>query len=242
MPGRLPTKSDFPSSVIFSITPPPDSQPPTNVLVLLHGFGDTHVPFSSLGKSLALPETACISVQGPMMLPLDLGGFHWGDDVVFDQAKGELDVDAGFERAMGLVKEDVVRRGLLEKCGYEGRDVFVFGFGQGGMVGLAMAASVQLGGVVSIGGPLPSSELTPSLASGKAKTPVLVLGGSSNTLIGASAVSKMKGVFESVEYKSWSKPHDSMPGSREEMLPIMQFFGGRLRSRRGVPEGSIEVS
>ncbi|KAI9765519.1 MAG: hypothetical protein M1840_007345 [Geoglossum simile] len=242
MPGRLPTEGDFPSSIVFSTTPPPGSQPPTNVLLLLHGLGDTHVPFSSLGKNLALPETACISVQGPMMLPFGLGGFHWGDDVVFDQAKGDLDVDAGFEKAVRLVREDVVREGLLKKCGYEGRDVFVFGFGQGGMVGLAVAANTELGGVVSIGGPLPSSVLVPSSTLGKSKTPVLVLGASANTLITASVVSKTRGVFETVECKSWPKAGDSMPVSKEEMMPIMQFFGRRLRSRRGIPEESIEVS
>ncbi len=34
---------------------------------------------------------------------------------------------------------------------------------------------------------------------------------------------------------------DSMPRSREEMLPIMRFFARRLRSRGGVPEGAVEV-
>jgi predicted esterase len=177
-----------------------------------------------------------------MMLPFDLGGFHWGDDIVFDQAAGDLDFDAGFEKAVRVVGEDVVRRGLFEKCGYEGRDVFVFGFGQGGMVGLAVLAGVELGGAVSIGGPLPSSVLVPSLASGKAETPVLVLGGSSNTLISVSAVSRIKSVFKSVDYKVWSRAGDDMPRNREEMMPIMQFFGKRLKSRRGIPDGSIDVT
>ena len=43
------------------------------------------------------------------MLPFGLGGFHWGDDVVFDRTKGDLDFDAGSETAVKVVGEDVVR-------------------------------------------------------------------------------------------------------------------------------------
>ena len=44
-----------------------------------------------------------------------------------------------------------------------------------------------------------------------------------------------------VEYHKWDRAGDGMPRNRDEMLPIMRFFARRLRSRKGVPEGSIEV-
>jgi len=75
----------------------------------------------------------------------------------------------------------------------------------------------------------------------KLKTPVLLLGGSTNSIVTPSSVSKLKDVFEFAEYKQWKKAGDGMPSNREEMLPIMQFFAQRLRSRRGVPEGSVEI-
>ena len=239
MSSRLPSPTDFPSHVILTITPPPPPQQPINILLLLHGLGDSNIPFTTLGAQLALPETACISLQAPTPLPFDLGGFHWGDDLHFDSATGQMDFDTGFQNAVNMIARDVIESVLLEKCSYLPRNIILFGFGQGGMAAVAMAHSlaVELGGVVSIGGPLPSS----SIINGKSKTPVAVLGGSSNTLITKSAVSRFKTAFDTVEYHKWDKSGDGMPTNREEMLPIMKFFARRLRSRSGVPEGSVEV-
>ncbi|KAL8791149.1 MAG: hypothetical protein Q9195_006046 [Heterodermia aff. obscurata] len=239
MPFRLPTPTDFPSPFILTITPPPSPQKPINILLLLHGLGDSNPSFTTLGTQLALPETACISLQAPTPLPFDLGGFHWGDDLQFDSATGQMDFDTGFEKAVNFIRRGVIESVLVEKCGYMPRNIVLFGFGQGGMAAVAAALSFarELGGVVSIGGPLPSS----ASASGKSKTPVLVLGGSSSTLITRSVVSRFKTAFDTVEYHKWDKSGDGMPRNREEMLPIMKFFARRLRSRSGVPDGSVEV-
>ena len=236
----LPKQADFSTSIVLSIVPPPASSPLTaNVLILLHGLGDTSVSFTNLGKQLALPETTCISLQAPTPLPFDLGGFHWGDDITFDQASGQMDFDTGFTKAVKIIKQEVIEHGLLKKCGYTPREITLFGFGQGAMAALAVAASMpeELGAVVSIGGPLPSS----SASAKSVKTPVLVLGGSSNTLITRTNLDKLKAAFLSVEYQKWNRTGDGMPRNRDEMLPIMRFFARRLRSQAGVPEGSVEV-
>lgn len=107
------------------------------MLILLHGLGDKHDSFTNLGKQLNLPETACVSVQGPQNL-LDLGGFHWGDDIIFDSTSGGLDPDAGFKQSTELVRS-IVKEALIEKCGYLPRELMLFGFGQGGMVALNAA-------------------------------------------------------------------------------------------------------
>lgn len=107
------------------------------MLVLLHGLGDTHDSFTNLGKQMNLPKTACISVQGPHNL-LDLGGYHWGDDIIFDSSSGGIDADAGFKQSDELLKS-IVQESLVDKCGYKLRDVVLFGFGQGGMAALSAA-------------------------------------------------------------------------------------------------------
>ncbi|KAF2626517.1 alpha/beta-hydrolase [Macroventuria anomochaeta] len=242
MPGRLPTKADFPSSVNLSVTPAPSAQQPTNILILLHGLGDTNASFTRLGQQLNLPETACIAVQAPAPLPFDLGGFHWGDDMIFDQNMGEMDMDTGFKASTRLVLDKVVREGLVGKCGYRPREIVIFGFGQGGMVSLQAAAELEgeeLGGVVSIGGKLSSSL---SLKTKKSRTPVLICRASRASAVTDSAVSKLKDAFEFVEIKDWKKNGDGMPSNRDEMLPIMQFFAHRLRSTKGVPAGSVELN
>ncbi|KAI9871378.1 MAG: hypothetical protein M1830_002970 [Pleopsidium flavum] len=243
MPCTLPTPEAFPSNLTLTITPPPASHPATNILILLHGLGDTNIPFTNLARQLSLLETACLSLQAPSPLPFDLGGFHWGDDIIFDQASGSMDFDTGFNKTIRIIKEDVIQKGLIEKCGYKAREILLFGFGQGGMAGLAVASSLppeELGGVVSIGGPLPSSVST--IVPNKIKTPILLLGGSSKSLLTPSAVTRLRTVFETVDYSKWKKTGDGMPTNREEMLPIMQFFARRLRSRRGVPTGSVEIT
>lgn len=129
---------------------------------------------------------------------------------------------------------------LIQKCGYLPRNIFFYGFGQGGMAALQVAAAqaeVEFGGVVSVGGGL-SNE---GSGSGKSKTPVLVLGGSRSREVTKSKVEVLKGRFTDCEYVKWEKSEDSMPRSREEMLPIMKFFARRLKSRAGVPEGAEEI-
>ena len=222
----------------MSITQPPAGGKPVNVLIILHGLGDTHESMKILGERMALPETVCISIQGPTPIPFDIGGFHWGDDVVFDQGSDSLDPDTGFKKGTEVVLQ--ITRQLQEKCDYTSRDILLFGYGQGGMLALKIATeSTELGGVISIGGPLPSDTVLPVP---KSKTPIIALGGSSNSTLTDSSITKLKNTFEFVEYKRWRRPGDGAPRNREEMLPIMQFFARRLRSRHGIPDGSIELS
>jgi predicted esterase len=244
---RLPTKSDFPSHIQLEIIPPPKNQAPVNILFLLHGLGDNEIPFANLGRQLNLPYTACISIRAPSPVPAlftgsDAPSFHWGDDIIFDQSTGEIDLDSGFSKSTAVIWDEVINGVLIEKCNYQTRDVMILGFGQGGMVGLHLAAlkpEMELGGVICIGGRLP---LSPPSTSTKARTPVVVLGGSRSTKVTRSAVDVLKARFVDVEYVKWAKQGDSMPANREEMIPIMRFFARRLKSRAGVPEGAVELS
>ena len=243
MPGRLPTSSDFPSSLELAIIPPPSSTPRyTNVLILLHGLGDTLHSFSQLGKQLNLPETTCISLQGPMPMPFDIGGFHWGNDIIFSQSSHalDMDVDAGFSKSVAIIREKVIENGLIKHCGYSPREIMLFGFGQGGMAALGAAASIadELAGVVTTGGPFPPSAIKDAAST---STPVLLLGGASNTIVTRQKVDETKAIFKSMEYHKFSRSGDGMPTNRDEMLPVMRFFAHRLRSQSGVPEGSHEI-
>jgi len=195
---------------------------------------------------------------------LDLGGFHWGDDIIFDSSSGGIDADAGFKQSTQLL-QGVVLTALVEKCGYRLREIVFFGFGQGGMAALNAAgttygqhnrsiakktsvklhesakpeSSAELGGVVSIGGPLPAE--APASIDPKCKTPVLVCAGSDASLVTSGSETKLRHCFDHVEIKRYRKPGDSMPSNRDEMMPIVQFFARRLRSTKGVPKGSVDV-
>jgi predicted esterase len=132
MPSRLPTKDDgLPGA--YAIIPPANAQPATNILILLHGLGDSQVPFKSFAEKLQLPETACISLGGTANMPFDIDGAHWGDDIVFDN-DSVIDPDAGFKASTNTVFNDVICKVLIDKCGYRPREIHIFGFGQGGML------------------------------------------------------------------------------------------------------------
>jgi predicted esterase len=155
-----------------------------------------------------------------------------------------MDVDTGFKISTRIILDGIIRGALISKCGYKGREIMIFGFAQGGMVGLQAAAEFEgeeLGGVISVGGVLPLSLPLKALDK-KSKTPILVCKGSRGSAVSDSAVSKFKDAFEFVEVKEWKKTGDGMPSNREEMLPIMQFFARRLRSTKGVPAGSVELT
>ncbi|KAL4902413.1 hypothetical protein BDW74DRAFT_63653 [Aspergillus multicolor] len=268
MPTRLPTPSDFPPSLTLTLTPPPNppsaaasttTRPPPNILLLFHGLGDTHTPFTTLASKLSLPETTVLTIRAPNPLPFDLPGFHWGDDINFDSRTGALDMDAGFEKVTKLLLKDVIGGVLVKKCGYKLGEILVWGFGQGGMAGVVLANSLyeqtgsgpaseggELGGVISIGAPYPLSlagkvNKTGS-GKGKSRTPILLVYGRDSKVMTESAVKRTKDVFAFVETHEYKRRGDTMPRSREEMTPIMRFLGRRLRSWQGVPEGAVELS
>lgn len=259
VPPRSPGRGDFPRSLTVDIVLPPststaDARSPS-VLLLLHGLGDTQAPFAALGRALNLPTTVILALRGPSPLPPLLAGtdgpaFHWGDDVLISSSSDALDLDAGFETAARVVWQDVVADGLVARCGYRPRDVLLWGFGQGAMAALAVAAArpdVELAGVVAVGARLPAAVprciAQPADGVAKARTPILLLGGSASRQLTRSAVADARARFATVEYVKWAKPDDSMPKNRDEMLPIMRFLASRLPSNEtgmGAGSGSAE--
>ena len=254
MPSKAPSPSDFPSYLTVTVTLPSTSSPSPNILLLLHGLGDTAPAFASFGRALHLPETTVVTVQAPAPLPFDLGGFHWGDDVAFDSSTGSLDTDAGLMRSTAMLVNEVIRGTLLKRCGYRLREILILGFGQGGMAGLTAARELMqapsgtseneseikgsLAGVISIGAAYP---LSGGRTGAKSRTPVLLVAGRDSTAVTDATIRRTKEVFEFVELSRYARKGDGMPSNRDEMLPVMQFFARRLRSRQGVPEGSIEI-
>ncbi|QGA16738.1 hypothetical protein EYB26_004406 [Talaromyces marneffei] len=306
-PPKIPVADDFPSNVTVVIsypgshdtTPPPAAERAPNILLLLHGLGDTATKFASFGRALNLPETICITVQAPTPLPssfIDIpgGGYHWGNDIVFNndndaRTEGALAMDAGFNRARKLLVKDVVTDTLVKKYGYKLRDIMFLGFGQGGMAALdaarelglhppvedemPVAATISssteaqwtpssasaregrgkvgdkqyhpsLSGVVSFGAAYPLSASTVAGGGTKDRTPVLLLAGrdDGSSAVTDTALRRTRDVFEFVEIHRWNRRGDGMPRSREDMLPVMQFFARRLKSRKGVPDGAIELT
>lgn len=192
-------------------------------------------------------------------LPLDSGPpchFHWGDDLNLSGRGDGLDMDPGFTKANELVMNKLIRGTLVEKCGWELSDVLLFGYGQGGSLALGLAskareeprveevqeqkASTYVGtakpfkGVISIGGALPHSMIPTLSGTPKSKSPVLICYGTSCDALDEDAVEVVKQEFADVREVKWKKRESTMPSSREEMLPIMEFLADCLRSGSGL--------
>ncbi|KAK5058663.1 hypothetical protein LTR84_010927 [Exophiala bonariae] len=254
--STLPKPTDFPTSLSPQIHLPPNAQP-TNAIIFLPGLGDNASNFSSFARALNLPDALTITLNPPFPLPaaLALPGSQWSDNLHIDSGSGSLDADSSpLNLAVKLVADDVVASTLLATFKFRPDQIHLFGFGQGGSVALAVplhpslaAVSSALGGVVSIGGGIPLSlSLGASAPKGKGKvrTPVLLLSGSKSPLAAtaSSPLMRVRGAYEFVEYHCWKKADDSMPKNRDEVLPLMQFWARRLRSRRGVPDDAVELT
>jgi predicted esterase len=256
MPPPLPKPTDFPSTLSPIIHLPANAQP-TNAIIFLPGLGDNATNFSSFARALNLPDALTITLNPPFPLPLPLGlpGTQWSEDLHVDTSTGDLDLDVSpLAVAVRLVADDVIAKTLIDRFKYRPDQIHLFGFGQGGSVAVAVplhpsltTVSSSLGGVISIGGGIPLSLSTAGEASrgeGKVRTPLLLLSGSKSPLaaVGSSPLKRVNDAYEFVDYHRWKKADDSMPKNRDEVMPMMQFWARRLRSRRGVPDDAVELT
>ncbi|KAF8497583.1 hypothetical protein F5888DRAFT_299855 [Russula emetica] len=239
------------SSVIsapFSYLPSDDGTD-ENILILLHGLGDTHVPFIKLGRSFKLPQTATLALRAPEQIPyLYENAFQWYTS--FD-ALGDILTHPNPTTAIDYITNVLYH--LVNDCGWPAPQIHLFGFAQGGSVATESAlkwwrlqqqqsadsnntTSVQpLGSVVTIGGPL----LSYPTMSVVCPTPILVFHRpqpAEPSLPGDALPAFRKGFSRVVDVKMSGV---GMPRSKDEWYPIMELWSERL-GRRQV-DGLYEV-
>lgn len=196
-----------------------------NLLILLHGLGDTHLPFSKLGLSLKLPQTAVLALRAPEQVPfLDEPAFQWYTS--FDDL-GDLLDRPNPTQALELMSKVLTL--LRDECGWALNRIHLFGFAQGGSVSAEIGIRYSLGSIVTVSGPLLSYPTLSQLSA----TPILVV------YRGPSSAAEFKKGFQSVTEVKLDGHEAGMPDSREEWQPIMKFWSERL-SRRPA-DGLYEV-
>ncbi|KAL5526495.1 SAC7 [Sanghuangporus sanghuang] len=228
-----------------------------NLLILLHGLGDTHIPFGKLGRQLHLPQTATLALRAPQQIPyLEEGAYQWYPS--FDDL-GETIVHPNPEAGVSLLRNVISH--LTSTCSWKTQQIHLFGFAQGGSVALETCISIwksrprllpggtqsdeeaeanaTLGSVISVGGPLllhhaiSTPCATPLLFLHRAPPSALALDGSGTPL---ASLRKLFGKFREVKLGSG----ESMPASREEWVPVMEFWSERL-VRRSVQDGGLNT-
>ncbi|KAJ7130259.1 hypothetical protein C8R44DRAFT_775200 [Mycena epipterygia] len=210
---------------------PSDDGTDENILILLHGLGDTHVPFSKLARQLKLPQTAVLAVRAPDQVPfLYEESYAWFPS--FDDL-GELIERPNPTPALALM--DRIVHHLTDDCAWPLHRIHLFGFAQGGTVAVEFGVKrcrETLGSIVTISGPLLSYPTLTALS----VTPLLVAYRA--PALPPNALSAFKKGFQRVvEHKMGSQ--GGMPASKPEWEPIMRFWSEVLGRRR--VDGVYEV-
>ncbi|KAF9453300.1 hypothetical protein P691DRAFT_719724 [Macrolepiota fuliginosa MF-IS2] len=239
---------------------PSDDGTDENLLILLHGLGDTHEPFAKLGKQLKLPQTAALVLRAPERIPwLYEEAYQWYTS--FDPVGEPL---TNPNPTSALVLMDKIVTYLATQCKWPLDRIHWFGFGQGGTVAVEfglwwwkekqlLAAkkssssspatgsstantttlpTTSFGSVVTVGGPLLSF---PTVLSSLSPTTVLAVSRASPSTLAftSSDVSAFKRGFRAIKEEKYKKFDAGMPASRDEWEPIMRFWSERLLRRIG---------
>ncbi|KAF5350525.1 hypothetical protein D9756_008704 [Leucocoprinus leucothites] len=243
---------------------PSDDGTDENLLILIHGLGDTHVPFAKMGKQLKLPQTAVLALRAPEQIPfLYEEAYQWYTS--FDPL-GELITSSNPTPAIQLLDKVVTH--LTTECKWPLNRIHWFGFAQGGSVvaefGLwwwkekqllparkalpstaagntttAEAPTTSFGSITTISGPLLSF---PS-SSTHSPTPVLAISRPrpSELAFSANDISAFKRGFRVVKEVKYENPSGGMPVGKAEWEPVMRFWSERLEKRVGDEAGLYEV-
>lgn len=130
---------------------------PSNLLILLHGLGDTSTNFLRFGRSLNLPQTTVISLEAPLEVPL-LEGYQWYPS--FNHLGELIEYDGSLD---GLrVLQDAITNGLRE---YPAERIFILGYGQGvEIIQIYLdSTKTKFGGIIGISGKKFKNQSSPTL-------------------------------------------------------------------------------
>jgi len=155
---------------------PSKTSPSTNLLIFLHGLGDTHFRFHKLGRDLNLPQTATLALCAPLPIPFIEAGSQWYPS--FDRL-GEILSNPNPSIALEQLSRTI--KHLIHDVGWAPNRIHLFGFGQGGSLACELARRVyydstgspphHLGSVVTVCGPLLTYATS---TSNRCPTPVLI--------------------------------------------------------------------
>ena len=231
-----PKLEHFTSSISMRIIPPDVDEEVTyadRCFIFLANSTDTEDAVESLAFSLRklYMNSAFILLLGPRPLSPNSRGSHLADTRDF--------WDRDFLNPDRIILEDIIKHGLMEHCHFQSRDIVLLGDFQGGTMALTIAAlwdGIEFGGVVSIGGPLPSDTNLPSIT--KAKTPALIVGGELGAFSVPNSLQKIKETFICVDTDIKPKVDDAIP-SKKAIRPLLDFLAHRLRREEWIKQAVI---
>jgi len=228
----------------------------TNLLILLHGAGDTHKNFDKLACTMCLPQTACLSVSASagglfFQIPWGLGFTFFleqdyyvtGDTLPSNHPVRVTSLKKGIQSLRRILKC------LIQDGGWLAERIFILGFSCGACLAMETAyynSSLQkgysLGGIVSVRGGIKGNHHNFKKRKKENETPVLILVGSKdeNYSILDAENSKKKYLNEKIVKVHVAKGvGHQMISNEKEMRIVMEFFADKLVKRMIGLEKSI---
>jgi predicted esterase len=115
-----------------------------NVIIAMHGFGDTASNFSSLAKEIDINNVLWLFPEAPRNVPMNMGGSQWFS--LFEDPNKEIKNSENFlfELCHNVVEQTSIP---MEK-------IFVMGFSQGASMALSCGLKLnkQLAGIIALSG------------------------------------------------------------------------------------------
>ena len=204
----------------------------SNLIIMLHGFGDKPENFIKFGTGMHLPQTAVCALNAPMRIPFmdDNVGTQWFP--MFDDDGVEVSLTSAHVVANLEVSKQMVIDFIKECIGggkWPASRIFLIGSSQGASVVLSVAfdfTESRLGGIVCVGG-----EIINPVTTSICKTPCLFAARQ-------PLPTKLAKLFTDFTFV---KLNSDFPSSADEIKQLMMFFDKHLYLRNLALEAIADV-
>ena len=234
------------------LTYEPESGHGDNVLVLLHGLGDTPDKFLALGKQLNFPSTSVVALRAPWPVgcggPLEgqVGGGEWfpafedNGDLICAQPADKRRLQ-GLNAAVKVV-QDMLECLWREHAQWSARTTVVIGFSQGAQVAVALGLTCTLAAVVGVSGSaleevaMSDGADDGAVYHGRGETPMLLSHGLRDCSVKIETARKCCAQVQRrlgadlVMWREYDKGHE-MFALEEEVRDLMSFMAKHLTLR-----------
>ena len=225
---RMPTTRELGNlPVVAQILPPKSREQVENIIIVLHDQGEDEFSLREFADEHLRPrDTACLLLRGVSKIAGKENSYQW-----------ESDLDT-YLKTIRLILEDVISPLLINKCNFPARKIILFGYGEGASAALATFLAwekVEFGGVISVGGQLPS--YFAQLKNFRSKTAILLLGGTLGRTT-PMAKSRIEQSFLHVDSDLIEGKDDALPRGKQ-LKALRDFFSHRLHEEEWIKPAVI---
>lgn len=190
-----------------------------NVIVAMHGFGDTAANFSNLADEFNIGDVLWLFVQGPKSVPMGVDGAQWFS--LFSDPKQDI------VQSENLIYELI--ENVIEQTGLSSTKIFLLGFSQGAGMALyyGLKSHKMLAGLIALSGfMIQQNELILHLQKNSSLPPVFLAHGLQDQVVFPALFYEIKNLLSlnsnlKVTAKTYKMGHNL---SQEEMSDVKKFI------------------